>query len=644
MANGSSIAEHAELLARVELFSGLSRVALAKLAAHLVPVSLAGGVELFHQGEPGDAFYLIARGDIGVYVAGAADEGETRVALLGAGAPVGEMALLTNAPRSATIRAESDGELLRLDRARFLALMRQEPDVLLAIAATLSRRLQTTQARSDGAAADGGIGVSENPVDTAASLPAAVKRRRLWRPSRSALSGLAAGVVLQCGWLAAPPAGLSLSGWHALVLLAAAVPVLAVEAVPDGVLALLLCGAWVVTGVARPEIALSGFASASWVLVVSVLAVGSAIAASGVLYRLALWTVAHTKGGFAGQVLALSAAGVIMGPAVPNATGRVTMIAPALRELLEALGHAPGSRAAVGLSMAVLMGFGQMAAIFLTSSTTAVLVYAVLPPASRRGLDWIAWAYYAAPPHLILLAGVVGVILYWHRPPAAKKNETTQRSLELQRALLGPPSRRERISLFVGAALVVGFVAQPLHGLNPAWVAVLALTALAATGVVTAATLREVNWSFALLFGMLAGISEVFASTRLDQWLAHAIAGAVGDLTSSRALFVLTLTLLCFGVSLVLRWQAAAPLMTIALAPVVTAAGIDPLVVGLVALIACNTFFLPYQSTTYLALYHGTGGGVFSHRQARPAALAYGLFTIVALVASVFFWRLMGLL
>jgi di/tricarboxylate transporter len=644
MANDSSIAAHAELLARVELFSGLSRVTLAKLAAHLVPVSLAGGSELFHQGAPGDAFYLIARGEIGVYVAREADEGETRVAVLGSGDPVGEMALLTNAPRSATIRAETDGELLRLDRGRFLALMRQEPDVLLAIAATLSRRLQTTLVRSDGAAADGYSEVSESPVETELSPPAQVERRHLWRPSRSALSGLAAGVVLLSGWLAEPPAGLSLAGWHALVLLAAAVPVLAMEALPDGVLALLLCGAWVMSGAARPEIALTGFASVSWVLVVSVLAVGSAIAASGVLYRLALWTVAHTKGGFAGQVIALSVAGVMMGPAVPNATGRVTMIAPALRELLEALGYTPGSRAAVGLSMAALMGFGQMAAIFLTSSTTAVLVYAVLPPASRRGLDWLAWGYYAAAPHLILLAGVIGMILWWYRPPPTKKSETALRSLELQRALLGPPSRRERISLVVGAALVVGFVTQPLHGLNPAWVAVLALTMLAATGVVTTATLREVNWSFALLFGMLASISEVFASTRLDQWLAHTIAGAVGDMTTNRVLFVFALTLLCFGVSLVLRWQAAAPLMTIALAPVVTAAGINPLVVGIIALIACNTFFLPYQSTTYLALYHGTGGDVFSHRQARPAALAYGLFSVIALVVSVWVWKLMGLL
>jgi len=179
---------------------------------------------------------------------------------------------------------------------------------------------------------------------------------------------------------------------------------------------------------------------------------------------------------------------------------------------------------------------------------------------------------------------------------------------------------------------------------NAAWVSVLALAVLATTGVLTAATLRDVNWSFALLFGMLVGISDVFSSTRVDQWVARTIAAGVGGLAADRVLFVLVLTLICLAVSLVLRWQAAAPLMTIALAPAASAAGIHPLVVGLVALIACNTFFLPYQSTTYLALYHGTNGEIFSHRQARPVALAYGVFTIIAMVASVFFWRLMGLL
>ena len=643
MAQDSSIAAHAELLAHVELFAGLSRLTLAKLAAHLVPVDLAAGEELFGQGDPGDAFYLVTAGEIGVYV-GSVGDGETRVAVLGAGDPVGEMALLTNSPRSASIRAESDGQLLRLDRGRFLRLVREEPDVLLAIASTLSRRLQATLAAGNWALAEDNADVV-SAAEAPQPPPSLGRIRRRLRPNRSATGALLALIILVFGWLVAPPTGLSAAGWHALVLLGAAVPILAVEALPDGILALLLCVAWVLGGVARPEVAFVGFSSASWILVVSVLAVGAAIAASGVLYRLALWMVAHTKGGFAGQVAALSLGGVLMGPAVPNATGRVTMIAPALRELVEALGYAPRSPAAVGLAMTALMGFGQMAAVFLTSSTTAVLVYAVLPAETRGGLDWLAWAYYAAPPHLMLLLGVIAMILWKHRPVGGREdNDSRRKLLDLQRALLGRASRREQISVAVGVALVIGFVAQPLHGLNPAWVAVLALAVLAATGVATAVTLRDVNWSFALLFGMLAGISDVFSRTKVDQWLAHALVGALGGLADTPALFILVLTLLCFAVSFVLRWQAAAPLVTIALAPVAAAKGISPLVVGLVALIACNTFFLPYQSTTYLALYHGTGGEVFTHQQARPTAVAYGIFTLIALVASVFLWRMMGLM
>ena len=103
---------------------------------------------------------------------------------------------------------------------------------------------------------------------------------------------------------------------------------------------------------------------------------------------------------------------------------------------------------------------------------------------------------------------------------------------------------------------------------------------------------------------MLGSISDVFATTRADQWLAQTVVGAMGGMTANPVLFVLVLSLFCLAISLVLRWQAAAPLITIALAPVATEAGISTLVVGLVALIACNSFFLPYQSTTYLALYH----------------------------------------
>jgi len=108
--------------------------------------------------------------------------------------------------------------------------------------------------------------------------------------------------------------------------------------------------------------------------------------------------------------------------------------------------------------------------------------------------------------------------------------------------------------------------------------------------------------------------------------------------------FVAVLSVLCVGLSLVLRWQAAVPLVIIALAPIARGAGIDPWVVAIVALTACNMFFLPYQSTIYLALYTGTGGRLFSHQQARPVAIANAVLTMAGLILSVPYWHWLGLL
>jgi di/tricarboxylate transporter/CRP-like cAMP-binding protein len=467
-------------------------------------------------------------------------------------------------------------------------------------------------------------------------------RRRWWPFDRRMTAILISAIVLVGTWPLPPPEGLSDRGWHALTTLVASLPLFAVEAVPDGIVALLLVAAWVIGGVTTPKIALGGFATTQWALVVSTLAVGVAIASSGLLYRMALWVVATSRGGYAGQVIGLGLAGMLVGPAAPNATSRVALVAPAVTELVDALGIRPYSRAAVGLAMIVLIGFGQVVALFLTSSTTSVLVYAVLPDATRASVNWGSWLARALPTHVLLFALLAAFIL-WRYRPRERTAVGAENRLALQQALLGPPSRQEWIAIAVTVFLLVGFSTQPLHHVDPAWIGVIALGILAATGVLTGGGLGAVNWSFALLSGVLTSMSDVFTDTGLDTWLAGLATQLVGGLASTPVLFVAALTLLCFALSLVMRWQAVAPLLTISLAPVGLGAGIDPWVIGLIALMACNGFYLPYQSTAYLALYHGTNGRLFTHQQARPTAVAYGLITLLALCASVPFWKALGL-
>jgi anion transporter len=627
--------EYADLLAKVKLFSGLGRVTLAKLAARLERVPVPAGAVLFREGDPGDAFFIAAHGSFGAFVTSQTGEAPHRVNTFGPGDPFGELALLGDHPRIATIQADTDGEVLRLERVRFLALLREEPSVALAVAASLGERLRMRDAPA------------ALPAATAPGPAAgAARASRRHRVTKAAVGGALAVLVLALGWSIPSPAGLTVQGWYALVTTTAIIPVLATDALPDAISALLVICAWVLAGIVSPSVALSGFSSPSWVLLVSVLIIGAAISSSGLPYRLALWTVQHSRSGFGGQVSALCIAGALLSPAVPNATARVTLIAPAIGELIEALGYAPRSRPAAGLAMATLTGCGQMAAPFLTSSTTAVLVFAVLPQAGGIELNFLTWAFYAAPANAVLLLGMIAAVWLAYRPrtPAEAAAAANRETVELQLKLIGPPTRSERISLVVAVALVSGLVTQPLHGLNPAWVAVLALGAMGAARAVDSGALTSVNWNFVFLFGMLASLSGVFGATGVDRWLASSVGGVLGALAAAPVVFVASLALLAFAASFLLRWQAAAPLITVMAVPVAGAAGIHPFVVGLVALMAGNVFFLPYQSTAYLALYHGTAGRIFTHAQARPAALAYAVFVVVALCASVLPWSAMGLL
>ncbi|HEY1815533.1 MAG TPA: cyclic nucleotide-binding domain-containing protein [Kofleriaceae bacterium] len=128
----------AETLAATPLFSGMSQEALEALVAELQLVQLVKGDALFYEGDPGDALYVIVEGDLSVQA-----EGPPRVemARLGPGAFLGEVALMTDQPRSATVIALGDAELLRIDRATLSRVLAEHGDILTAVLRFVRERL-----------------------------------------------------------------------------------------------------------------------------------------------------------------------------------------------------------------------------------------------------------------------------------------------------------------------------------------------------------------------------------------------------------------------------------------------------------------------------------------------------------------------
>ena len=548
-------------------------------------------------------------------------------------AGIGRGGLAACYERLAALAADRDD---RASASRYLALAR-------ALGADLAQSAEPAPPpmaeRADGSVAASGLALA---ADRAFWL-AAGAARGLGGPLRRRLIGLTLAALVGAVFVLVPaPSDLAPPAWTALGLVAIFVPILVFEVVPDYVAGLLLVAAWAALGVVPARVALAGYASGTWLLVVAVLGLGAAVARSGLLYRAALLALTHLPSTHAAQSLALGALGLAFTPGMPNATARTAMAAPLVAEIADALGYRPGSRARAGLAIAALFGFGQMAGLFLTGSSTGLLVHGVLPPEVRAQATWGAWFQAALPLHVaIALVGFgAAVLLYRPRQP----RQLARERLALQRRLLGPPSRAEWLTFAIFVLVLVGFVTQPLHHVDPAWVGLLGLCLLIVTGALDQNTFRNgVNWGFLLYLGVLIGLGDVFVYLQLDAWLASQLAGLLAPLAGSALAFTLGLALVSFAISLVVRWQAAGVLLTLVLGPVALALGISPWVVGLIALTATNTFFLPYQSTIYLALYYGMGES-FAHADVRPVAWAYAGAVLVGIALSLPFWRAMGLL
>lgn len=112
---GAPVAEeHYRLLRRNSIFQPLPLATLERLSQDLEPVSAPAGAEVIVQGEVGDRFYLIEAGEVEVFEDGVFRRSE------GPGDSFGEIALLHDVPRTATVRAMTDTRLLALGRDQFL--------------------------------------------------------------------------------------------------------------------------------------------------------------------------------------------------------------------------------------------------------------------------------------------------------------------------------------------------------------------------------------------------------------------------------------------------------------------------------------------------------------------------------------------
>jgi CRP-like cAMP-binding protein len=141
------------VLKTISLFGALSEPALEGLARDLYSCALSPGDFAFKEGEPGDEVFVVLSGELEVLKRSQSGE-QSRVAMLGPGDWFGEMSVIDVQPRSASVRALADSQLLALAVPALEALYQRDVTAYAAIVLALAREMSRRLRVADGLLAD----------------------------------------------------------------------------------------------------------------------------------------------------------------------------------------------------------------------------------------------------------------------------------------------------------------------------------------------------------------------------------------------------------------------------------------------------------------------------------------------------------
>jgi CRP-like cAMP-binding protein len=458
--------------------------------------------------------------------------------------------------------------------------------------------------------------------------------------------GLGAGLafaIFLLGWLLPEPDGLSRPGLVALGAIVATVPLLVCEVLPDFIVMLLLALALVLPGVVSPAAMLSGFSTPAWIMILTLLGVGTAVARSGLMFRLVLLSLQRLPATFAAQSLALCGAGVLLTAGLTSGSTRIALGIPLARGIADAMGFGPRSPGAAAVGLLTFFSFLQMGELFLTGTFTGLVVHDLLPATARASINWWRWFFVALPTFVIVFGLTYTTILLIFQPH--RRARVNMDAIRLQQALLGPITKNEVWSAVALGTLLLGFATRDLHGIPPAWMAVGVFLGLYITGTLDQTALQGGGVLSLLVYsGVILSLANVFATLHIDVWLAGVVQAGMPELVRNPYGFVSVVAAIAFVLHFFVPWMTASTILALVTMPLAAGMGFHPFIPVFVALVAGDHTVVPYVNSGYPIVYFASEGELFSHAQARGPLILEAVYRLLAVLLSVPAWQFVGLM
>ena len=492
------------------------------------------------------------------------------------------------------------------------------------------------------------------------TTPEAERPKRNLKPIWISLAFIVLFVIV----LLPTPDDLPVMGQRALAILAFAVILWVTEAVSYPVSAAMIIGLvallvgfapdmanpdTIVGTKAALKMALGGFSNSAVALVAAALFLASAMQATNLHKRLALFILSKVGVKTGAIVFGAILVSIVLAFFVPSATARAGAVVPILLGMVAAFGLQPNSRLGALLVITAVQSVSIWNIGIKTGAAQNMVALGFIEKEFGVSVAWSSWFLYAAPWSIIM-----SVVLYFVMikliKPETKVVEGGKELIQVQLKELGPMKSSELRLIVVSVALLILWATEEkLHPLDTTTVTLIAIAILLTPkiGVFDWKTVeRLIPWGTIIVFAVGIALGTILLDTTGAQWLSDKVFGAMG--LENMPLLATIALLSLFNILIHLGFASATSLSS-ALIPIfialTTTIAIDANSVGFVLIqqfVISFGFLLPVSAPQNMLAY---GTGAFTVKDFLKSGIPLTVIGyLLILLFSATYWKWIGLL
>lgn len=412
--------------------------------------------------------------------------------------------------------------------------------------------------------------------------------------------------------------------------------------VPNYFASLLLFSVVLIFGLAPAEVVFAGFSSAAIWLIVSGFVIGSAISSSGLGARLAAVIGLALGNSYPRIIIGLMLVAMALGFLMPSSVGRAVVLVPIGMAIADRAGFEKGSQGRIGIAVLLAIACNMPSFAILTSNIPNVVLAGAAETVQGVRLGYLDYLMLHYPVLGVVKAGLVVGVVLWLFPARSGSRAQVAQDSPATRTSAADASAQVRVAVLLAVTLAF-WATDSLHGLNPAWVGLVAATMLLAPliGAVTPAAFKA-SADFGLLLFVVGALAlgSLVNQSGLGADIGRVLEAILPLAPGQEFTNFLSLVAMSSVTGVFTTTPAVPSILTPMAGDLARLTGLDVPAVLMTQVVGFSTVFLPYQVAP-LVVAMQLSGERLGHLT-RVTLIVAAVTVLVLIPMDYLWWRVLG--